>query len=71
MVYPEGMRNLYARIMSLYGGSPAAAARAFKTSRQAILHWRKRGVPKKRALEIERETKGRVTALEVLREGAR
>lgn len=68
MVYHCGV-NLYARILSCYDDRPSKVARAYGVSIQAILNWKKRGVPKGRALDIEYDTKGRITAHDVLREG--
>lgn len=44
-----------------------AIAKAFKVKRQAITRWKKDGIPTKRAIEVERKTKGAISAMDVLR----
>ena len=44
-----------------------AIALAFKTTRTNITAWKKRGIPTKRALEVEKKTKGFVSAMDVLK----
>ena len=44
-----------------------AIADAFKLTRQGVGFWKKKGIPNDRALEIEKVTKGKVTALDVLK----
>lgn len=41
-----------------YFGSPSALAKKLGVSPMSISHWRRRGVPLKRAIEIEFFTKG-------------
>jgi len=50
-----------------YYGSHDAIAEAFKVERQNVTHWKKKGIPAKRALEVEKKTKGAVTAMDVLK----
>ena len=44
-----------------------AIALAFKVSRTNITAWKKKGIPFKRALEVEKKTRGAVTAMDVLK----
>lgn len=44
------------------------AAEAFDISGESIRLWRKKGIPLDRALEVERRTKGAITAEEILAE---
>ena len=44
-----------------------AIAFAFKMKPQAVTYWKKFGIPTERALEVERKTKGFVTAMDVLK----
>ena len=44
-----------------------AIAAAFKVSRQNITLWKRNGIPVHRALEIEKKTRGKITAMDVLR----
>ena len=43
-----------------------AIAETFKLTRQGVSYWKKIGIPTKRAKEVEKKTKGAVTAMEVL-----
>ena len=42
-------------------------AEAFGVTRQNILNWKTNGIPAGRALEVEKKTKGKVTAMDVLK----
>jgi len=42
-------------------------AEVFNVERQAVTHWKRDGIPAKRALEVEKKTKGAVTAMDVLK----
>ena len=44
-----------------------AIALAFKLDRTAISYWKRVRIPTKRAIEVEKKTKGHVTAMDVLR----
>ena len=44
-----------------------AIALAFKMKRQGVTYWKRFGIPTDRALEVEKKTKGFVTAMDVLR----
>jgi hypothetical protein len=44
-----------------------AIALAFKLKRQSITYWKMNGIPTERALEVEKKTKGAITAMDVLR----
>lgn len=44
-----------------------AIAEVFNLTRQAVGIWKKKGIPASRALEIEKVTKGKVTAMDVLK----
>jgi len=44
-----------------------AIARAFKITRQAVTVWKKNGIPTNRALDIEKRTRGAISAMDVLR----
>ena len=43
-----------------------AIAKAFGMKRQGVTYWKKNGIPTDRALEVEKKTKGAITALDVL-----
>ena len=44
-----------------------AIAKAFKVKRQTVGVWKSKGIPSKRAAQVEKITKGRVTILDVIR----
>lgn len=44
-----------------------AIALAFKMKRQGVTYWKKNGIPTDRALEVEKKTRGAITAMDVLR----
>ena len=44
-----------------------AIGEAFNVTRQNVGLWKKNGIPSNRALEIEKKTKGAITAMDVLR----
>ena len=44
-----------------------AIAAAFNVTRQTVTYWKQDGIPFSRALEIEKKTKGEISALEILR----
>lgn len=50
-----------------YFGTHELIAKAFGLKTQAITYWKVSGIPADRALEVEKLTKGQVTALDVLR----
>lgn len=54
------------KLHQLYGTQEAIAT-AFKLTRQGVGIWKRRGIPASRALQVEKVTKGQVTALDVLR----
>ena len=44
-----------------------AIAKAFNMERTNVTAWKQRGIPSNRALEIEKKTKGVISAMDVLR----
>jgi hypothetical protein len=46
-------------------------ARVFNMTRQAVTLWKQKGIPCNRALEVEKKTRGTITAMDVLREAFR
>ena len=42
-------------------------ATAFNVTRQNITAWKKNGIPTGRAIEVEKNTRGAVTAMDILR----
>ena len=44
-----------------------AIADAFKLTRQGVGRWKRKGIPAGRALEVEKKTKGKIKAIDVLR----
>lgn len=54
------------KLMKIYK-THEAIAQAFKVERQAITRWKRFGIPAKRAIEVERKTKGVISAMDVLR----
>jgi DNA-binding transcriptional regulator YdaS (Cro superfamily) len=57
--------NLYEKLISHFG-SPTEAARALRCRPSVVDNWRKRGLPPRRALEIEAATKGVISARAIL-----
>ena len=47
-------------------GSDENIAELFGMKRQAVLYWKQNGIPTDRALEVEKKTNGKITAMEVL-----
>lgn len=60
------MKSIFERLHDIYKTHDAMAL-VFKTSRQNINMWKKNGVPIKRALDVEKKTRGAITAMEVLK----
>jgi len=50
-----------------YYGTHEKIAKAFKVKTQAITYWKVNGIPSDRAIEVEKKTKGAVTAMDVLK----
>jgi len=48
-------------------GTHEKIAQAFGVKPQAMTYWKREGVPTDRAMEVEKKTKGKVTALDVLK----
>jgi len=44
-----------------------AIAEAFNLTRQGVGSWKRKGIPADRALEVERVTRGKITAIDVLK----
>ena len=61
------METAYNRLLEHFG-SQAATADALGVSPQVVANWRRRGVPRCRALDIEVVTKGYITARDVLQQ---
>ena len=56
----------FKKLKSIYG-SDDYVAKALGITRQAVLYWKKNGIPLCRAVRIEKITKGAVSAADVLR----
>jgi DNA-binding transcriptional regulator YdaS (Cro superfamily) len=54
------------KLHEIYKTQEAIAA-VFKLTRQGVGIWKRKGIPASRALQVEKLTKGQVTALDVLR----
>ena len=48
-------------------GSDDNIANAFNIKRQAVIYWKKHGIPASRSLQVEKITKGKITAIDVLK----
>lgn len=48
-------------------GTHEAIAKAFGVKTQAMTYWKREGIPKDRAQEVEKITKGKVTILDVFK----
>jgi len=48
-------------------GSDDNIAVAFDLSRQGVLYWKKYGIPWKRAEQVEKVTKGKITIMDVIK----
>lgn len=48
------MTNTFDEIIARCGGSQAACAAALGIKQQAVAHWRRRGIPLLRAVQLER-----------------
>ena len=58
--------NAFQKLHDYYKTHDAIAA-AFKMERTNVTAWKKNGIPANRALEIEKKTRGKITAMDVLR----
>lgn len=55
------------RLYAYYGGSRKTAAHGMGVTTETIRLWLKNGIPLDRAIEVERKTRGFVTAEEILK----
>lgn len=60
------MQTVFDKLHDYYKTHDAIAL-AFKVTRQNITAWKKNGIPVNRALEVEKKTRGTITAMDVLR----
>ena len=57
--------SAFEKLHQIYG-TQEAIAKAFKVKRQTVGVWKKSGIPAKRAKQVEKVTKGKVTILDVI-----
>lgn len=67
----DGAVSKTAKKLVEHYGSRQEAAEALEVTRETIRLWLRDGIPLERAIEIERTSKGLVTAEEILREAKR
>lgn len=60
------MRTVFDKLHDYYK-THEAISKAFDMSRQAVTLWKRNGIPVNRALEVEKKTRGAITAMDVLR----
>lgn len=60
------MKTAFEKLHDYYKTHDAIAL-TFNVSRQNITSWKKKGIPDCRALEVEKKTKGAVSAIDVLK----
>ena len=60
------MKTVFERLHEIYKTHDAIAS-AFKMTRNNVTAWKQNGIPANRALEIEKKTRGAITAMDVLR----
>jgi DNA-binding transcriptional regulator YdaS (Cro superfamily) len=58
--------NAYEMLHAIYG-TQEAIAKAMKVDRTTVVFWKKSGIPPKRAAQVEKVTKGKVTILDVIK----
>jgi len=58
--------TVFEKLHRIYKTHDAIAA-AFGLTRQGVGRWKRKGIPTRRALEVEKKTKGKITAIDVLR----
>jgi len=63
------MKTVFDRLLEIYKTHDAIAA-AFKMERQNVTYWKNHGIPSNRAIEVERKTNMRITAMDVLKDRA-
>jgi len=60
------MKTVFQKLHDYYKTHDAIAL-AFNMERTNVTAWKKNGIPANRALEIEKKTRGAITAMDVLR----
>ena len=60
------MKTVFEKLHDHYKNHDAIA-KAFNMTRQAVTIWKQKGIPANRALEVEKKTRGAITAMDVLR----
>ena len=58
--------TVFARVKEIFG-SDDNIAEVFNIKRQAVFYWKRKGIPSKRAFEVQEKTQGKISAIEVLR----
>lgn len=64
--YERRSMSAFKKLKKLYGTDEKIAL-AFGVTRQAVLYWKRKGIPFGRAVRAEKLTKGIVTAADVLK----
>lgn len=60
------LKSVFERLHEFYK-THDAIAQEFGIDRRAITYWKSNGIPTNRALEVEKKTRGAITAMDVLR----
>lgn len=65
-ILKEGYMTAFEKLHEIYK-TQEAIADVFKLTRQGVGQWKRKGIPANRALEVEKKTKGKITAIDVLK----
>lgn len=57
--------TVFEKLHRIYKTHDAIAAE-FRLTRQGVGRWKRKGIPAGRALEVEKKTNGKITAIDVL-----